>query len=326
MEISAMTSRPSSCDAQFGRLVFATVLMIALFDSPAVSAQDSEASGVSVARIAPGFFLLSEPTANMILFIGEDACLVAGIHKPSLVAKAMTTIRTLRGPQVRWALIMEDDQSPEYGDGGWGRAGAITLAHEALIQRMRQLVRVEKTIEGPVLATRNDLPVVGFSHVLQLFIKGQETHIIRERSGYTNADVIVHFEDSGILYLGNSYTSDGYPRIDLSRGGALEGLIDTAEWFVGGFPNPAMIEPIVPGRGPIATMQDLRDYRDMLVTVRDRVQALEQAGESIQRVLAAKPSAEFDAKWGHGPVTPDEFVAIVYESITKIKVLQKAQP
>jgi len=162
------------------------------------------------------------------------------------------------------------------------------------------------------------LPAMGFSEVLQLHIKGEDTHVIHQRAGYTDADAIIHFEGSGIAYLGPTFTSDGYPRIDTAHGGKLSGMIDTVDFFVTNFgQHPDAIEPIIPGRGPVATIADLRAYRDMLRAVHDRVRALAKAGKSLPDIVAAKPTAEFDAKWGHGPVTPDQFVAMVHEAVSK---------
>jgi hypothetical protein len=78
-----------------------------------------------------------------------------------------------------------------------------------------------------------------------------------------------------------------------------------------------MIEPIIPGRGPIATIRDLQAYRDMLRAVHDRVIVLVKSGKSAQDIIASKPTAEFDAKWGHGPVSADQFVGMVVESVRK---------
>ena len=123
------------------------------------------------------------------------------------------------------------------------------------------------------------LPIMGFSEVVQLHLAGEDTHIIHQRPGYTSADAVIHFEGNGILYSGPAFTSDGFPRIDTARGGKMSSMIETVDYFVTAFAQrPAAIEPVIPGRGPIATIADLRDYRDMLRAVHDRVQAIVKSG------------------------------------------------
>lgn len=55
----------------------------------------------------------------------------------------------------------------------------------------------------------------------------------------------------------------------------------------------------------------------MLATVRDRVRALIRRGKTLDQVKAAKPTAEFDAKWGSGSITPDRFLEILYTDLSK---------
>jgi hypothetical protein len=211
-------------------------------------------------------------------------------------------------------LLVDDEQAAQFGDGGWGARGAITLAHEALSARLYRAPRAD----GGTAGSGNALPAVGFSEVVQLHLPGEETHIIRQRPGSTDADAVIHFEGSGILYLGPVFTSNGYPRIDAARGGKLSTMIETVDFFVTAFAQaPGHIEPIIPGRGPIVTIAQLREYRDMLRSVHDRVQALVKAGRPLVDVLAARPTAEFDATWGQGAVNAEQFVRMVFEAVSQ---------
>ncbi|HEX8242147.1 MAG TPA: hypothetical protein VF541_01580, partial [Longimicrobium sp.] len=127
----------------------------------------------------------------------------------------------------------------------------------------------------------------------------------------------IHFEGAGLLYL-NSFTSDGYPDVDVEAGGTLRGVAETAAAFATNFASaPDVIEPIVPARGPLARMQDLRDFRDMLVAVHGSITQLIEQGKTVEQAVAARPTAQFDARWGRGPVTPERFVRTAYAAIQK---------
>ncbi|MGE3616084.1 MAG: MBL fold metallo-hydrolase, partial [Gemmatimonadales bacterium] len=71
---------------------------------------------------------------------------------------------------------------------------------------------------------------------------------------------------------------------------------------------------IIPGHGDIAGPADLTAYRDMLVTVRDRVQALIARGMTADQVVAAKPTEDLDAKWG---ANAERFVRAVYQGLSR---------
>jgi hypothetical protein len=191
------------------------------------------------------------------------------------------------------------------------------MAQELLYARMRK-ASAGAGADTAGAAPDAALPSMGFSEIVQLHIKGEDTHVIHQRAGYTDADTILHFEGSGIAFLGAAFTSDGYPAIDAARGGKLAALLQTVDYFVAAFAQrPAAIEPIVPGRGPIATIAQLGAYAAMLHAVGDRVTAMVKAGRTREAVVAAKPSAEFDQVWGHGPVGPDRFVEMVYETVER---------
>ena len=265
-----------------------------------------------VTQVAPNFYVIYNQAANLVLVVREGASFVAGVQRPELVTQAIATLKELKAPPVKYALLMDDEEAVRFADAGWGARGAVTLAHEALSGRLY------RAAAGGTLAPGMALPMMGFSEVVQLHLEGEDTHIIHQRPGYTDADAVIHFEGNGILYLGPAFTSDGFPRIDAARGGKMSSMIETVDYFVTAFAQrPAAIEPVIPGRGPIATVAELRDYRDMLRTVHDRVQALVKSGKTLPDVLAAKPTAEFDAKWGHGPVTAEQFVTMVFETVSK---------
>jgi cyclase len=279
----------------------ALVLVLLSLATPLSHAQEAAAK---VTQIAPKFFLISNAAGNLVLMTGEDASFVAGVQDPALVKQAVATVAAQKAQPVKFVLIADDENAPDYGDGGWGARGAVTMSQELLNSRLHK----------PGQAA----PILGFSQVMQLHIKGEDTHLIHDRAGFSDADVAIHFEHSGVAYLGPAFTTDGYPRIDLTHGGKLSGVIDTADFFATNFANaPQAIEPIVPGRGPVATIRDLAAYRDMLRTVRDRVRTAAKSGKSVQDVIAAKLTAEFDERWGHGPVTPAQFVTMVYAAVGK---------
>jgi cyclase len=268
---------------------------------------------VTVAQVAPLYYVVSRPDANLLVYAGQSGGIVTGVQAPDLVARARRLLDSLHAAPVRYVLAMDADSAALYGDGGWGRTGAVTMAQELLYGRMRRWQREHPAPPGGPAGAQ--LPVMGFSQVVQVHLDPEEVHFVHERVGYTNADMVVHFEREGLLYLGNTFTTDGYPAVDSAGGGSLAGIVSTADFFLTAFAgHEDKLEPIVPGHGPVATVADLRAYREMLVGIRDRVRALVLSGATLQAVVAARPTAPYDARWGHGLVTPDEFAATVYRS------------
>ena len=271
---------------------------------------------VETRQIAPKHHLISTPTANMLLFAGRDATVVVGVQRAALVAAAKRLVQEIGAANIRHVLVLEDEQMPNVAD-GWATTGAVTIAHENLIGRMVRSTRFSHSHE-PQVNARPALPELAFSEVVQIRTGDEEIHIIHHRSGYTDADVIVHYEVTNVVHLGNTFTMDGYPAIHVDRGGDLDGMIATAESFIRKAAYFSTPMTIVPGRGRVSSsVRELRDYRDMLVAVRTRVRQLIADGKTEDELVAAAPTKEFDVVWGKGPVPPDAFAAMVYRSLAR---------
>ena len=285
--------------------------LVALFAATSAAAQQPAAGGLAV-QVAPHAYVVTEGGANMVLIVGARGSMVAGAQEPALVAKSKRALAALNAPPVKYALLMLRPGSAAYGDPGWEAAGSLALAHEALRGQMFRARRA-----AGANAQTPHLPSMGYSAVVQISMDSDEdAHAVHQPEGYSAGDVAVHFERSGILYL-SSLTTDGYPEIDAEAGGTLSGLIKTVDDFSDNFSAaPQAIEPIVPARGPLATLADLRAFRDMLIAVRDRLNPLVAAGKTADDAVAAHPTAPFDARWGHGPVPPDRFVRMAFAALT----------
>ena len=256
-------------------------------------------------QIAARSFVFSNAANNLLVQTEPHATLVVGVQDPALVAQARSWLAARHAPAVRFVLAAAGDGAASYGDGGWGESGATVLAHEAL--------------RGPMMGMRhsNAIPALGFSEVVQMSLGDDEAHAVHQKTaGYGASDVTVHIEGADVLYLGNLFTTDGYPDIDLASGGSIAGLISTVSWFVSNFGDDTKLR-YVPGRGATAGAAELHAYRDMLASVRDRVQPMVAAGKSDAEIVAAHPTSAFDAKWGHGRVSPARFVTLVAQSLRR---------
>lgn len=268
-------------------------------------------------EIAPGLFVLSAAGGNALVYVAPEGSFVVAPPSEDLLAAITSFVRTRPAPPVRWAIVISARDALEKGDGGWGSRGVNAVAHESIRYGMQGLTQRQATAGHHGGSLPDNFPAVGFSEVIQIAFGGEEIHAVHH-PGFSDADASIHFEHASSMYFGGLFTNDGYPDIDIERGGSIDLLIENASLFLSLFGGaPHQIEPIVPGRGPVATLEDLRVYRDMLQAVRERVAALIAEGRSIEEAVAAKPTASYDARWGSGPITPDEFTRLVYRSLAR---------
>ena len=116
------------------------------------------------------------------------------------------------------------------------------------------------------------------------------------------------------------FVQDRYPRIDLAKGGNVEGLIAGVNRILEMMVPQSKEEGgtmAVPAFGRLSDQADVAEYRDMLVIVRDRVQDLTSKQMTLKQVLAAKPTKDYDPIYGTTEFTGDMFVETVYRSLTQ---------
>jgi len=155
------------------------------------------------------------------------------------------------------------------------------------------------------------LPVVTFNDTVTFHINGEEVHAFHVDPAHTDGDSVIHFRKRNVIHTGDLFFNGRYPFIDLSAGGSFNGVISAAESILEIADEETRI---IPGHGPLAMRADLEAYRDMLITVRDRIQALIAGGKSADEVVKANPTEGLDQTWGQ---SSERLVRIAYDSLKK---------
>jgi glyoxylase-like metal-dependent hydrolase (beta-lactamase superfamily II) len=203
------------------------------------------------------------------------------------------------------------------GNEGFARAGATIIAHER-VRRLMAEDRVMAALDGRRVpaAPPAALPVLTFNDRLNLELNGDLVHLVHMAAAHTDGDVIVHFRDADVIHMGDLFFNGMYPFIDVDFGGNIAGMVRAVEEVLDHTPPTTLF---IPGHGPLAGRSDLERYRDMLATVRDRVQEMIARGMGRAEVQAAKPTADFDPAWaGEGSfLTPDVWVGLVYDGLVR---------
>ena len=131
-------------------------------------------------------------------------------------------------------------------------------------------------------------------------------------AGHTDGDVSVYFSQADVLALGDNFWNGYYPFIDNGVGGGIDGMIG---WVNASLACVTDKTIIVPGHGPVGNRAQLVEFRDMLLTVRENVASLKRQGKSLEEVIAAKPTADYDRKWGAYVIDGALFTRLVYAGV-----------
>ena len=122
----------------------------------------------------------------------------------------------------------------------------------------------------------------------------------------------MHFTHADIIHIADTFWNGYYPFIDYSTGGSIDGMIQATEANLAKITNDTIV---IPGHGAIGDRAQLTFYRDLLVSTREKVATLKKQGRSLDEIVAVKPTAAWDDKWGGGFMSPRMFTGLVFEGV-----------
>ncbi|PWF44674.1 MBL fold metallo-hydrolase [Massilia glaciei] len=282
--------------------------------SGAATAQDFSKVQVKSEKLNDTTYMLIGAGGNLAVAFGPDAVFVVDDQYAPMTPKLKAAIAALTSEPVKFVLNTHWHGDHTGGNENFGKAGATIVAHENVRKRMSsdQLIAF---FSKPVKASpKQALPVVTFGRDVTFHLNGDEIHVFHVPNGHTDGDAIVHFKNGNIMHLGDLFFNKSYPFIDISSGGSVAGVIAAADQALALANEDTKI---IPGHGPLAGRADLQAYRDLLRTVAAKLMAHKRDGRTLAEVVAAKPSAEFDALWGKGFITPDAFVTMLWQDINR---------
>ena len=262
---------------------------------------------VGVTEITSNVLVFATSTGNVVASVGPDGAFLVGTPSAASTSDISRILANRTKSPMRYIVIAPEAPADSQGDAGWRHRGAFVAMQENALQRIGgHVMGPPPPLPENLVKLGVDRPRIAFSEVMTFDLNGDAVHGVRQKPGYSDADALFHFHAAKLVYFGETFPGDGYPRIDPQQGGTLAGLLKTLDDWT----DPTF--KIVPARGKVRTGADLKTFVDMITAVRDRVEQMKKSGLSEDQIVAKHPSAEFDSVWGHGRVQPDDFVRELY--------------
>ena len=294
----------------------ARLLLIALafVCSAAFAQQNFDKVEIKTQKLNDSTYMLVGAGGNMGLSVGEDAVFLIDDQYAPLTPKILAAIKALTQKPVTFVINTHWHGDHAGGNVNMGKAGALIIAHDNVRKRLSsdQFNELFKSSTPPM--AKAGLPVVSFSQDVTFHLNGEEILAFHVPRAHTDGDAIIHFRKGNVIHTGDTYFNGLYPFIDSSSGGTPDGVIAAADRIL------AIADyntKIIPGHGPLSNKAELKVYREMLATVTGRIRALLQQGKKLDDILAAKPTADFDERWGKGFLPPPKFVEMIVNGLQK---------
>jgi cyclase len=294
------------------RRAFGVLAVLAALAGAALPAraQERDFSKVQVKAIpvAGRIHMLEGAGGNIGVSAGEDGILIVDDQFAPLVDKIRAALKGLNPGKLKFVLNTHWHGDHTGGNEAFG-AEAPILAHTNVRKRMStdQTVFGETTPASPAKA----LPVVTFDQSLSIHFNGEEIQAIHFPHGHTDGDTVVFFTGSNVVHMGDDFFAGRFPFVDLGSGGSVQGLTANIGKVIERLPAGVKI---IPGHGPLSTLDDLRQYHRMLVETTAIVEARRKAGKSRDEVMKEGLPDEWK-EWGSGFIKTDFWLGTVFDSL-----------
>ncbi|HME88308.1 MAG TPA: MBL fold metallo-hydrolase [Chthoniobacterales bacterium] len=287
--------------------------LFAAAESPVVTIRNAAATAkITVAKLRGNVSVLEGSGGNIAVLTGSDGKLLVDAGIPGTRARIMEALASLSDDPVKHLINTHWHFDHTDGNEWLHSIGAEITAHENTRKHLATTTRVEdwNFTFPPVPA--GALPTKILTADQALHLNGSTLALKYYGPAHTDGDISIEFTDANILHVADTFWNGHYPFIDYSTGGSIDGMIRATEANVARVTDKTIV---IPGHGPIGNKSQLTEFRDMLVAIREKVAALKKQGKSRDEVVAAKPTAEYDAKWGGFVINGDFFTKLIYAGV-----------
>jgi len=266
-------------------------------------------------QLSDTVYMLKGAGGNVGISTGEDGLYIIDDQVSPITEQLLEAIKKVSDKPIRFVINTHYHADHTGGNETIGGAGAVIVAHDNIRKRMTtEQVSIFMNSTTPPYP-KGALPVLTFNDRMSLHLNGESATAYYVANGHTDGDSIIHFPVSNVIHMGDMFFNGLYPYVDLDAGGSIHGVIAAADLALSMADESTRI---IPGHGPLATLEDLEDYRDYLIKAIGNVQALIDQGMDLPQVIAAKPTAEWDETLGKVWIKPPQFVTFIYNSLQDI--------
>jgi glyoxylase-like metal-dependent hydrolase (beta-lactamase superfamily II) len=267
---------------------------------------------IKTTKLTDTIFLLQGVGGNVVCQIGPDGKLVIDSQISTGTPHLLDALSKLDEHHLKLLINTHWHFDHTDGNAALHLEGAFIIAQDNTRVRLLkpQLMQVYEA-HFPAAPDAGQ-PQETFAETESLWVNNDQADLVHTPEAHTDSDIFVRFYRGNVIHTGDLWFNGMYPLIDTGSGGTINGMIQGVDKVLQLADDRTKI---VPGHGPLGDKATLQRYREMLVTVADRVEKLKASGKTVEQAVAAAPTADLDAVWAKGTLKANTFVALVYESL-----------
>ena len=299
-----------------------TVILCALVAAssllaPGALAQQRDFSTVQMktTKVAGNVYMLEGSGGNIGVSAGEDGILIVDDQYAPLADKIRAALKAINPGALRFVLNTHFHGDHTGANAVFGKESLI-VAHDNVRKRLAAgQPAAAAGGQGTPPAPKEALPVVTYAQSVSIHFNGEEIKVMHLPAGHTDGDSVILFTTSNVAHLGDDFFAARFPYVDIGNGGSVEGLTRNIAHVIENLPAGVKI---IPGHGPLSTIDDLKTFHRMLTTTTDIVRKQIAEGKTVEQIKAAGLPEEWKT-WGAGFINQDRWLETIHRSLTQAK-------
>jgi glyoxylase-like metal-dependent hydrolase (beta-lactamase superfamily II) len=291
-----------------------TVSLFLIFGLAAAQDEDYSKVQIKVSKVAGNIYMLEGAGGNIGASVGDDGIVIVDDQYAPLADKIQAALKGITDKPVRF-IINTHYHGDHTGGNAYFQKQAPIIAQDNVRKRMEASgtagnggsVHMEHKPAAP-----EALPILTFDHDMTVHLNGEDIRALFFPAGHTDGDSIIFFPKSNVVHMGDDFVTYGFPFIDVSSGGSIDGMIDAVEKVIAQLPPDVKI---IPGHGPVSSLDEVRAYLTMLKATREAVANALKKHQTLDQMKQAKLLAPWK-KYSGDFINEDAFLETLYNSLT----------
>src|SRR5882672_8346106 len=274
------------------------------------SAQDFSKVEIKVTKVSGNVYMLEGAGGNIGVSVGADGILIVDDEFAPLADKIKAALKGLGAGKLRFILNTHWHGDHTGGNVVFGPEAPI-IAQTNVRKRLAEGSNVPNRTVAP--APTDALPVITFDQSVSVHFNGEEIRVIHFPRGHTDGDAVIFFTGSNVVHMGDDFFNGMFPFVDLDSGGDVDGYVKNVGEVIAKLPADVKI---IPGHGPLANVDDLKRFHQMLLATTDIVRKRIAVGKTLDQIKAEGLLDEWKT-WGAGFVNTDRWITTIHRSFAK---------
>ncbi len=266
---------------------------------------------VKTTKVSGNVYMLQGQGGNVGAINGPDGILIIDDFYKVASERLRDALKELGSPSPRFILNTHWHGDHTEGNEVFGKGGSTIIAHHNVRRRMLDPPQIFGMKIAPYVS--HALPIVTYSESMTLHLNGEEIRVIHYPASHTDGDSVVHFVKANVVHFGDNFFVGRFPFVDIESGGNVQGMINNVAAMIAKFPADAKF---IPGHGPLATMDDLKAYHQLMVESTNFIQDAMKAGKSLDEIKKTGLPEKFKEA-GSGFIKTPMWIDIVHRSYSK---------